>query len=169
MPKSPLDKHAVRTVTVDGNKVGMQGLDVIFAELKSEGKSPSEEIGAELLERAEQHNYVPATMKAHYRKALLAEYRRYLGEKVPEEGPSLSIKILGMGCHRCETLSSNVLAALAALDMSADLEHVRDPARIAEYGVFGTPALVVNGEVRSAGRTLTTEQVMTLLSDFRED
>ena len=82
-----------------------------------------------------------------------------------ERSSALSIRILGAGCHRCETLTANVRSALAELGLAADVEHVRDVARIGEYGVLGTPALIVNGEVKSIGKTLTTEQIVALLCE----
>ena len=161
-----MSENDVRTITVGGKRIGMLGLDEIFGVLKAGGSRPSDELGATLLELAGRQNYVPPSARSDYAKALLVEYRRYLGEEVPEEEVSeLSIKILGAGCRRCETLAANVRSALAKLGVAADLEHVRDVARIGEYGVMGTPALVVNGEVKSVGKTLTTEQIVTLLSN----
>jgi small redox-active disulfide protein 2 len=161
-----VSENGLRTITVSGKKVGMLGLEAIFAELKAGSRKPSEELGATLVELAGRRNYIAPSARPGYEKALLVEYRRYLGERVPEEGNfELSIKILGQGCHRCETLTSNVRSALAELDLAADVEHVRDVARIGEYGVLGTPALVVNGEVKSIGKTLTTGQIVALLCD----
>ncbi len=159
-----VSNSAPRIIAVSGKKIGMSGLDEIFAKLKADNKKPSEELGFTLVDLAGRHNYVAPSARPEYAKALLIEYRRYLGERVPEEGGSeLSIKILGQGCHRCEALTSNVRSALAELGLAADVEHVRDVARIGEYGVLGTPALVVNGELRSVGKILTPAQIVTLL------
>lgn len=159
-----MSENDVKMITVGGRTTGMLGLDEIFTDLKAADRRPSDEIGATLLELAGRRNYIPPSARAEYAKALLVEYRRFLGEDVPRERSStLSVKILGAGCHRCETLTANVRSALAELGLAADVEHVRDVARIGEYGVLGTPALVVNGEVKSIGKTLTTGQVVALL------
>ena len=56
------------------------------------------------------------------------------------------------------------MSALAALDIPADIEHVTDPHGIAKYGVFGTPALVINGDVKAVGRAPTVEEIKEFLS-----
>lgn len=158
----------LKTITISGTQVGMMGLESIFAELKASDKKPSDELGAALVEMARRQNYIPNVAHAEYARVLLREYRRYLGEEVPEEKPlGLSIKILGMGCQRCETLASNVRSALMKLGVAADVEHVREPKRIAEYGVLGVPGLIINGKLVSVGRALTTEQVTKLLEDLK--
>ncbi|MBN1504048.1 MAG: thioredoxin family protein [Candidatus Eisenbacteria bacterium] len=159
----------VKQITVAGISVGMRGLDAVFSELKASGKQPSVGLGGVLVEMARRHNYVPDAARTEYANALLREYRRYLGEEVPEERTAgLSIKVLGMGCSRCEALASNVRSALAKLGLAADVEHVQDARRIAEYGVLGVPALVVDGKVVSVGKTLTTEQVVRLLEKLEQ-
>lgn len=156
----------MRTISVAGKKIGMQGLEKIFAELKAASRQPSPELATVLVELAGKENYIDPSARKEYEKALLVEYRRYLGEVLAEEeGQALSIKILGPGCQRCESLSSNVRSALAELGLTADVEHVRDVASIAEYGVLGTPALIINGKPRSVGKVLTKEQVKRLLSE----
>jgi hypothetical protein len=56
-----------------------------------------------------------------------------------------------MGCPRCEKLKQDLMALMAELNIAAGLEHVRDPLEIASYGVMGSPALIIDGEVKSAG------------------
>jgi len=157
-------------ISIAGTQVGLAGLDSIFAELRAAGKKTSEELGERLVEQAGKENYIPDAARAEYARALLREYSKYLGEDVAEEKPlGLSIKILGMGCSSCESLASNVRSALMKLGMAADVEHVREPRRIAEYGVLGVPALVINGKVVSVGKVLSTEQVMKLLERGEEN
>jgi hypothetical protein len=51
--------------------------------------------------------------------------------------------------------------------MDAEIDHVTDFAKIAAYGVMSTPALVVDGKVVSYGKTLKTEEVVTILKRVR--
>jgi small redox-active disulfide protein 2 len=69
-----------------------------------------------------------------------------------KKGKYLEIKILGPGCMQCDKLEREVMSVLAELSLPADLEHVRDISKFKEYGVFGTPALIINGEVKSVGK-----------------
>jgi len=78
-----------------------------------------------------------------------------------------AVKILGSGCPKCNQLEKATAAALAQLGMETEIEHVRDFAAIASYGVMTTPALVVDGKVLSYGKVLKSEEVMKLLQKAR--
>lgn len=155
----------VLNLTVGSARVGMRGLGAVFERLKADGRALSEELAEELIAFAAERNYVPDPARAEYARALLAEYKRFLGEDMPEERTGLSIKVLGAGCPRCERLAAEVISALEALGLAADVEHVKDPARIGEYGVMGTPALVVNGKVVAAGRELSAAEIRRIFTE----
>jgi small redox-active disulfide protein 2 len=73
------------------------------------------------------------------------------------------IKILGTGCPKCTALYENTQAAVQTAGITANIEKVEKITEIIGYGVMNTPALVVDGEVKSAGKTLSAEQVTELL------
>jgi small redox-active disulfide protein 2 len=159
----------VRMIAAGRAKVGIVGLTAVFEEMKAAGREPTDELADEFVGLAARSNYVPDSARAEYARALLAEYRRFLGEDVPEERAGLSIKVLGAGCPRCEKLAADVMATLEKLGLPADVEHVRDPARIGEHGVLGTPALVVNGKVVAAGRTPSAGEIEGMLLKGERD
>jgi len=68
------------------------------------------------------------------------------------KGGKMEIKILGMGCPRCNELEKRTIDVLADMDMAADVQKVTDLKKIAEYKVFVTPALVINGKVKCSGK-----------------
>ncbi|MCE5202932.1 MAG: thioredoxin family protein [Coriobacteriales bacterium] len=74
------------------------------------------------------------------------------------------IKVLGSGCANCNRLEERVREALARLGRDDEVVHVSDIAEIMRYGVMSTPALVVDEEVRLAGRVPSVEDLMALLS-----
>ena len=78
-----------------------------------------------------------------------------------------SVKILGGGCAKCNQLEAATVEALGELGMDARIEHVRDFAEIAAYGVMTTPALVVDGKVVSSGRVLKRDEVVRILKEVR--
>jgi small redox-active disulfide protein 2 len=78
-----------------------------------------------------------------------------------------TVKILGGGCAKCNQLEAATKAALERLGMNTAMDHVKDYAQIAAYGVMSTPALVVDGKVVSFGRVLTTEEVAQILQKVR--
>ena len=75
----------------------------------------------------------------------------------------MKIKILGSGCPNCKVLEANAKKAVAEMKIKADIEKVTDIAKIMEYGVMSTPALVVDEKVVSYGRILTSEEIKKLL------
>lgn len=64
----------------------------------------------------------------------------------------MDIKILGTGCPKCQRLEQLTREVATELGVEAQFEHVRDMEKIMKYPVVGTPALVVDGEVKVAGR-----------------
>ncbi len=78
-----------------------------------------------------------------------------------------SVKVLGSGCAKCNQLEAATVAALGQLGMDTTIDHVRDFAQIASYGVMSTPALVVDGKVVSYGKVLKTEEVVAILKKMR--
>lgn len=73
------------------------------------------------------------------------------------------IKILGMGCKKCVTLTDNTRAALANLGREAEIIKVTDIAEIAAMGVMSTPALAIDDKVVSMGKVLSPAEVEALL------
>lgn len=61
------------------------------------------------------------------------------------------IQILGIGCEACGRMEQDVRAIVHRLGLQANIERVKDPESIARFGVFVIPALVIDGEVVTAG------------------
>ncbi len=74
----------------------------------------------------------------------------------------MKIEILGMGCPKCKTLYQNTLSALENSGKEAEVLKIEDLAKITEYAVMTTPALVVDGVVKSAGKVLSPEDIQKL-------
>ena len=78
----------------------------------------------------------------------------------------IRLQILGMGCAKCEMLARHAEEAAQALGLEYTLEKVTNALEITKFGVMTTPALVVDGEVKVAGRVPTAEAIKKLLSDL---
>ena len=72
----------------------------------------------------------------------------------------MEIKILGPGCPKCQQTEKAVKEAVGEVGVAADIEKVTDTMKIAGYGVFGTPAVVVDGKVKSVGKIPKKEDVL---------
>ena len=73
------------------------------------------------------------------------------------------MQILGMGCAKCEMLARHAEEAAQALGLEYTLEKVTNALEITKFGVMTTPALVVDGEVKVAGRVPTAEAIKKML------
>ncbi|MAD43087.1 MAG: thioredoxin family protein [Arcobacter sp.] len=71
----------------------------------------------------------------------------------------MKIEILGTGCAKCKALEENVKKAVAEAGVFAQVEKVEDIVKIMDYGVMNTPGLVINGEVKSTGKLLNSEEI----------
>jgi small redox-active disulfide protein 2 len=73
----------------------------------------------------------------------------------------MEIRILGPGCPRCGEVEKRTINALAELNVGADVQKVTDIKKIAEYKLFATPGLVINGKVKCSGRIPSLEEIKT--------
>lgn len=75
----------------------------------------------------------------------------------------MDIKVLGPGCPKCQKTEKLVKEVVAETGAAAQVEKVTDMMEIAGYGVFGTPAVVIDGEVKSVGKIPSKNQIKTWL------
>jgi len=75
----------------------------------------------------------------------------------------VKIQILGSGCQKCRLLEAHAREAVAELGIQAEFEKVANIEDIMAMGVMMTPALAVDGQVKSVGRVLTKDQIKSLL------
>lgn len=164
-----MEEKDYRLVRVANTQVGLIGLKAIFEELKSKKNEPEPILKEMLVERAGKKNYIPNSVKEEYKKALFREFKKFLGEKVEEErGEFLEVIILGPGCYACDKLEQDVMAVLSETGIRAALNHITDPDLMAQYGILPTPALIINGKVKSVGINPTKSSIKKWLEEERE-
>lgn len=76
----------------------------------------------------------------------------------------MDIRILGIGCARCNELEKRVRDTLAEMNIAANVEHVKDLKLFASMGVLMTPGLVINGKVVCQGRVPSKEELKKMLA-----
>ena len=76
----------------------------------------------------------------------------------------MEIRILGTGCPKCHKLEEETRAAAAEMGLDCTIEKVTDLKDIMAFGVMLTPALVVDGEIKVAGKVPGREDIKTLLA-----
>jgi small redox-active disulfide protein 2 len=75
----------------------------------------------------------------------------------------MKIQVLGTGCAKCKELTASAEKAVAELGLGVPVEKVEDVREIMKFKVMSTPALVVDGQVKSTGRVLSPEDVKAFL------
>ena len=76
----------------------------------------------------------------------------------------MKIEILGTGCTKCKALEEAVKKAVAQVGGFHEVKKVEDIVEIMNYGVMSTPALVVDGVVKSAGKLLNVEDIVEFIA-----
>ncbi len=74
------------------------------------------------------------------------------------------LQVLGPGCPKCEELAKRTKEAAQALGVDYELEKVKDLNQMMSMGVFMTPALVVDGEVKVVGKVPSVEEIKTIIT-----
>ena len=77
----------------------------------------------------------------------------------------MEIKVLGPGCPKCRQTEKNVKEAVVESGVEAKVEKVTNLLEIAKYGVFGTPAVVVDGQVKSVGKIPAKDEIKGWLAE----
>lgn len=160
----------VKQIRVGKNRMGIIGLKQILSEVsQAHAGRPDNEIEIELLNRLSKKNYIPEHARAAYRQAFLREFKKSIGQPVEEsDANDLEVKVLGPGCSRCNQLEQDIMAVMNELGLAGSIEHVTDIIAIGEYGVMGTPALILNGKVMAVGTVPPKAQLKNWLKGINE-
>lgn len=76
----------------------------------------------------------------------------------------MKIQVLGTGCHKCKQLAQNAETAVSELGLEASVEKVTGLNDILAFGVMMTPALAIDGVVKTSARIPTVEEIKQMLS-----
>jgi small redox-active disulfide protein 2 len=73
------------------------------------------------------------------------------------------IQILGTGCPKCKKLAENAELAAKDLGIEYSLEKVTEISEIMKFGVMMTPALAIDGQVKSVGKVISPDEIKKML------
>jgi len=163
-----MSQNDIMQIKVDKHGVGIIGLKHVMEDMAGDyAQRHDDEVKTELLNRLFKKNYIPDSSRDSYGKAFLREFKKFLGKPCDEDIPEgLEIKVLGPGCAQCERLAREVMEVLAEMNLSADVDHIRDIKTIGSYGIMGTPGLVINGKVMSVGKVPPKAKIKEWLMKF---
>ncbi len=161
-----MDTPTQRMLKIGKATIGLIGLDIALNKALAE-KIPVENIDEHLYQEIRTQNYIPPGMMQEYKAALKREYRKLLGEDVGVDD-DLIIRIFGTGCISCNSLRDAVIDAMMRADIAADIHMIHEPDEIGRYGIMATPALMINGVVKTAGIHPTPVQLEAWLLEAAE-
>lgn len=79
----------------------------------------------------------------------------------------IDIKILGPGCKKCGQAAEIVRQVIEEYRLPAQIEEIASLDKIAEYGVLSTPAVVIGGDVKCAGRVPERQEILQWLKKYQ--
>ncbi len=77
----------------------------------------------------------------------------------------VSVKVLGTGCKKCQTLEAKVRDLVATNQIDATVEKVTDIQEMVRYGIMMTPGLIINEKVKSFGIIPKDDQLISWLKE----
>ena len=162
-----MTQDEITQIKIGRHRMGIIGLKHVLADISQEFDGRSDNaVTAELIRRLSKFNYIPEKSQKNYRQALLREFKKFVGQPYESnKTDGLEIKVLGSGCPCCDDLEQDLMAVMTEMNLAADIEHVTDPAEISNYDITGTPALVINGEIKAVGAMPKKTQLKALIDD----
>ena len=76
----------------------------------------------------------------------------------------MEIKVLGSGCAKCKKTEDLIKQVLDEAKVEATVEKVSNLMEIAGYGVFGTPAVIIDGQVKCVGKIPTKKEILNWIN-----
>lgn len=80
----------------------------------------------------------------------------------------MKIEVVGPGCPKCIATEKNVKEALKQLNIDAEVSHVYDMNEIINRGVMFTPAVILDGEIKTSGKIPTVDEIKKILSSEKK-
>ena len=75
----------------------------------------------------------------------------------------MKIHVMGSGCRKCDEVKQAIAAAVAECGVEAEIIAVQDFREMAQFGVFSTPAVAVDGDVKVVGRVPEKHEILSWL------
>ena len=152
-----MDSATTRTIRIGKASVGLIGLDIALNQATAR-KLSIDDAEEFLFDAVFRQNYIPEGAEKNYRQALRKAYQLHLHPEEQENDIPV-IRIYGKKCVSCDELQNTVREVTNAVGLAADIEKIHEPDEIGRAGILITPALVINGEIKSSGMWPTRAQI----------
>lgn len=152
-----MESATTRTIRIGKASIGLIGLDIALNHAAANNLS-LDDAEEYLFDAVKEQNYVPQGAEENYRQALRRTYHLHLHPEEQENDVTV-IRIYGKKCISCDDLHNSVREVLSTVGLAADIEKIHEPDEIGRAGILITPALVINGELKSSGIWPTQSQI----------
>ncbi len=155
----------VSRVVIGGRGIGIDGLEDVFQEVRSEGIGDMCALKDLILKKVKAMNYIPSGAESTYREDLYEEYLVFIGELSERKRSDkvVEVRLYGSSCYNCEKLDSMVRETLSRAGIPVDYDYVTDMREIARAGILSTPALAVAGTVILKGQVPEEHRLQNML------
>lgn len=161
-----MDAATSRFIRIGSTSIGLVGLDTALNNAAADNMEEQQAVDF-IFEQIKDKNYIPSGSTEKYRQALLTEYRKHCNLE-QQDGDILVIRIFGKGCVSCNSIQTLLIEVLDRMGIAADIEQIYDPDEIGRAGVLMTPALMINGRIKSAGLQPTRAQVEQWIRELHD-
>lgn len=158
-----MNEPDLRKIKIGKSTIGLIGLDMALREVMAKELAPEEAVDY-LFDKISRLNYIPPSAHSTYKEALERELNRLVaGNENTSE--ILDIKILGPGCVSCNKLNTMIFDIMGRLGIAADIVQIHDHDEIWRHGVLATPALIINNQIKCAGKMPSPAEVEDFLKE----
>lgn len=162
-----MEASTTRIIRIGKASIGLIGLDIALnhAASKQLSENDAEDF---LFDAIRGKNYIPEGAEQKYREALRKTYHLHLHPDERENDIPV-IRIYGKKCVSCDNLHNSVREILNNAGVAADIEKIHEPDEIGRAGILITPALIINGELKSSGSWPTQAQIEQWIRELVND
>ena len=162
-----MEAATARTIRIGTASIGLIGLDIALNYAAAKNMTEDEAV-AYIFNAVSKKNYIPAAAEDKYREALRTAFKRHMNMDSGQPD-GLVIRIFGSGCISCNNLQNQVIEVLNSMNLAADIEQIHDPDEIGRNGIILTPALMINGRVKSGGKLPNLAQIENWIREAEEN
>lgn len=156
----------ITVIKIKGVGIALKGVNPLFLEAKKKNLEGDDLVNF-LIKGLKILNALSKRDEESLKEILPIKYSKFLKGEPDKNGEDdknkIDIKILGGCCKNSFELEKQAMDAVIELEVEGPFIHIRDQAKIREFGMIPTPALVINGRIVSSGRVVMKDEIKKMI------